>query len=107
MTVDLDLTVPLRPCTPWCDDPDGHPRNHPEDRRCWSPSVVVPMRLMRAVEMVDGEWWLDRLDLYLQRRPDEDVTRVLINHEPSGEYLLTLEEAAELRDALTSLLERA
>jgi hypothetical protein len=108
---EVPLTVPLRPCTPWCDtrDRDGHPDQHPEDRACWSAFEKVPLTLRSPVKMCDGEWWHDYLEAVLCRRPATAEPVVILNYEgePAWEFALTPREARLMRDALNRLIEVA
>ena len=108
MTADLDLTVPLRPCTPWCTDGDGHPGDHPEDRSCWSGLHRVPMQRRPLVKYYTDEWHYDFVTVHLWRRPTEAEPFVMIHHQYADHELpFTLDEARSLHEALTQLLDLA
>ena len=110
------LTVPLRPCAPWCDktwQEDGHADENPADRSCWSKLLRVPLSRNKPVRMSSGEWWFDHLDVVLRWPPREAEPVVVLNHEggddgtvrdASWEHELTLDEARALRDKLDHLL---
>jgi hypothetical protein len=108
------MPVPLVKCEPWCEDGDGHPTAHPEDRRCFVSVADVAMTL--PVPYKEGDaWMLASIDVHLRRDPGEGFTRVLLNHIAGGtrgaevdEWLeFTVDEAERLMTALSSALKVA
>ncbi len=107
--------VPLLECESWCEDGDGHPTAHPEDRRCLASVAGVAMTLPEPYQETDGAWVLATTDVHLRREPREGSTRVVLNHMAGGkrgeevdEWIeFTFDEAESLLVALSSALEVA
>lgn len=103
-----DLRVPLRPCAPWCRDGDGHPGEHPDDRSCWSAFNPVPLTRHRAVKFGPRKYLHASVDVFLRRRPEADRPDLMLHTEADDhEMVMTLDEAAMLRDAINELLATA
>jgi hypothetical protein len=106
----VDLIVPLRPCTPWCRDGDGHGDEHPEDRTCWSDYAHVVLSRHKPAHYNDDTWKMAFLNVYLRREPElEEFPHVVIPtpRRPDHELRLTRDEARTLRDHLTGLIATA
>jgi hypothetical protein len=105
------LAVPVRPCTPWCDNRggDGHPNEHPEDRHCSSGYAMVPLthRHHSPSQYTDGTWGLPYLNVYLRREPDHEVSHVVIHSEETDKELyLSRTEVLTLIEHLTALVDQ-
>jgi hypothetical protein len=105
---EVSLEVPLRECTSWCEVGGGHGDEHPDDRACWSTYQIVPLSRHQALRMGDGKFWQAFLNVYLRRRVGEDEPVIYVHSEEADkEIVLTLAEAAELRDFIDYLLQQA
>jgi hypothetical protein len=99
------LEVPLRTCTPWCENGDGHGDEHPEDRSCWSTFQVVPLSQHSTSKYTHGTWRIAYLNVYLRRLPQSVEPLLYVHSEETDEEIrLTLDEARRLRDELTAAL---
>jgi hypothetical protein len=104
--------VPLLECEPWCEDGDGHPTDHPVDRRCLASVADVAMTLPEPYQERGGAWVLAMTGVHLRREPGEGFTRVLLNHMAGGKrgeevdqwIEFTADEAEHLTAALSSAL---
>lgn len=105
-----DFPVPTRPCAPWCTDAGGddHVGMAPEDRWCWTDLKRVPMTLAKPVQIGD-RWVFDWLELGLVRREQlvPGSTEVLIHNEGGSEWFLALDEARQVRNLLSELIDLA
>lgn len=97
--------MPVGPCEPWCElSPAAHERDHPNDRRCIQTVAGTYLSLHDALTGHDGATWKDGIDARLSRRPGADTEVWLFQEGPDVEVRMSLEEAAQLRDALSSAL---
>lgn len=105
----VDSGIPLRVCEPWCNDGDGHPDLHPDDRTCWTDIPQIELAGMSPIQVCSRgggtEWAYDRVDVFAWRRPEANHPEILINHESGSELRFTLEEARQLRDRVTALID--
>lgn len=105
---EVDLRLPLRDCEPWCQDGDGHGDEHPDDRSCWSSFNPIPLSQHPVIKMGPREWQSAYADVYLRRLPTASKPTVQIHSQDDDRVVvLTLEEAARLRDALAAMLATA
>lgn len=102
-----DLEYPVRDCLPWCEEVDGHADAHPDDRRCWSTYLVVPLSRAehKPAHMTDGTWQRDHLNVYAARKPEETDAHVVLHHDGSEtELWMTLAEAEALASHLGAVV---
>lgn len=106
MTADVDLRVPLRDCTPWCEDGDRHADEHPEDRSCWSEFSRVALSNHKPIKMDDGTYWSSFVSVYLRREVGADEPLIYVHSEETDKELrFTIGEANQLAATLLQLIE--
>jgi hypothetical protein len=97
----ISATLPPVKCASWCRDGSGHTdARHPDDQWCATESVDVPLTTVPMMEMGEGEWALDYLNVYVDRDPGRVVGSVQLNRGGGVSTPLTPAEARTLAHAL-------
>lgn len=97
--VERARTVPVRRCTPWCEQGEEvHAKEHPAERYCWSEHVELPRSLSTPEPItlpgdVEPTYIYDYVGVYARREVSGQQAVVLYLPEEDADPHFTADEA--------------